>query len=65
MKDKEYTYTTNNLTTDGNVHIRDFLQENHKSKMIVGNLIIWNSKHFNKFHKIMWKLLLGITIEDI
>ncbi len=35
-----------------------------KSKMTIGNTIIMNTKHFNWFHKIMWKILLGIKIED-
>jgi hypothetical protein len=37
----------------------------YKSNLIIGNLAINNTKHFNWFHKLMWKLLLGIKIENI
>lgn len=37
----------------------------YKSEMRVGNLTIMNKKHFNLFHKILYKLLLGIEIKDI
>lgn len=49
---------------DAGITISDCLPK-YKSKMIAGNLIIMNTKHFNWFHKIYWKLLLGIKIEDI
>lgn len=37
----------------------------YKSKIQVGNFTIYNEKHFNKLQKIMWKLLLGIKIENV
>ena len=36
----------------------------YKSKMHVGNVVVMNTKHFNWFQKKMWKILLGIKIED-
>lgn len=37
----------------------------YKSKMIVGSLVIMNTKHFSWLHKLMWRIILGIKIEDI
>ena len=37
----------------------------NKSKMIIGNTVVFNIKHFNWLQKIMWKILLGIKIEDV
>ena len=37
-----------------------------KSKIMIGsNTIIFNDRHFNWLQKKMWKILLGIKIEDI
>ena len=36
-----------------------------KSHIKVGNLIIHNTHHFNWFHRMMWKLLLGFEIENV
>ena len=36
------------------------------SKITIGNNItVFNEKHFNWFQKKMWKILLGIKIEDV
>ena len=37
----------------------------YKSKMEVGNIVIFNPLHFNWLQKRMWKLLLNIKITDI
>ena len=37
----------------------------NKSKMTIGNTIVFNIKHFNWLQKIMWRILLGIEIEDV
>lgn len=37
-----------------------------KSKIMIGsNTVIFNDRHFNWLQKKMWKILLGIKIEDI
>ena len=36
----------------------------HKSKMTIGAITIFNTKHFNWLEKRMWKMLLGVKIED-
>lgn len=36
-----------------------------KSKMTFGAITIFNTKHFNWLQKKMWKILLGIEIEDV
>lgn len=42
-----------------------FKPEEYKSKIILGNLVLLTNKKINLFHKIMFKLLLGIKIERI
>lgn len=37
----------------------------YKSEMSIGSITLMNTKHFNWFQKIIWKLLLGIKIKDI
>lgn len=37
----------------------------YKSKIIIGNAEIQNTKHFNKLNKFMFKYLFGVKIEDI
>ena len=37
----------------------------NKSKMTVGNTIIFNTIHFNWLQKKMWKIFFNITIEDV
>lgn len=37
-----------------------------KSKIMIGsNTVIFNDRHFNWLQKKMWKILLGIKIEDV
>ena len=36
-----------------------------KSKIKIGDAIIYQPKHFNKLQKLMWNILLGIEIEDV
>ena len=37
-----------------------------KSKIMIGsNTVIFNDRHFNWLQKKMWKMLLGIKIEDV
>ena len=36
-----------------------------KSHLKVGSLIIHNTHHFNWFHRMMWRLLLGFEIENV
>ena len=36
-----------------------------KSHLKIGNMVIHNTKHFNWFHRKMWKLLLGFEIENV
>lgn len=48
-----------------NVMCHEFKMPQHKSKMIVGSLVIMNTKKFSWFHKLMWRIILGIKIEDI
>ncbi len=38
--------------------------EKPKSKILVGNLTIMNTKHFNWLNKLMFKIFFGIKIED-
>ena len=47
------------------IEIQEFKMPQHKSKVIVGNLTIMNTKKFSWFHKLMWRIILGIKIEDI
>lgn len=36
-----------------------------KSHIKIGNLIFHNTRHFNWFHRMMWKLFFGFEIENI
>lgn len=38
---------------------------NIKSYLKIGNMIIYNTKHFNWFHRKMWKLFFGFEIENV
>lgn len=55
MSDKNNSYAELNV----------YHPKKYKSKMIVGNINIFQEKHFNKLQKTMWKILLGIEIIDI
>lgn len=37
----------------------------YRSKMQLGSLTVMIEKRFNKLQKTMWRLLLGIKIEDV
>ena len=37
----------------------------YKSKIVLGNIEIRNTKHFNRFQKIMFKICFGIIVTDI
>lgn len=48
------------------VHLGNWIEDkNIKSKMIIGNLIIMQTKKFNWFNKLMYKIAFGIKIEEI
>ena len=54
------------ITTDEfDIELQEFKMPNPKSRMTIGNLVIMNKKHFSWFHKLMWRIILGIKIEDI
>lgn len=36
-----------------------------KSHIKIGNLTLYNTKHFNWFHRMMWKLFFGFEIENL
>ena len=36
-----------------------------KSRLKVGNLVIYNTHYFNWLERMMWKLLLGFDIENV
>ena len=56
----------NDITTDKfNFELQTYQPKEYKSKMIVGNINIYQEKHFNKLQKIMWKILLGMEIIDV
>lgn len=37
----------------------------YKSKMIIGNIILMQNKHYNWFRKLMYKIIFDIKIVDI
>lgn len=41
------------------------LNENSKSILKIGNMKIYNTKKFNWFNRLMFKLVFGIKIENI
>lgn len=47
------------------MNIHEFKMPKPKSRMIIGDIKVMNQKHFNWFHKLMWRIILGIKIEDI
>ena len=54
------------ITTDKfDIELQEFKMPNPKSRMTIGDLVIMNTKHFSWFHKLMWRIILGIKIEDI
>lgn len=38
---------------------------NTKSHLKIGNMLIYNTHHFNWLHRKIWKLLLGFNIENV
>ena len=50
--------------TDENIATQKLQSLPIKSKIIIGNLTIFNTKKFNWFQKKMIKLVFGIKIED-
>ncbi len=59
--DKEKITITDDKIYKGNW----ILEQKMKSKMIIGNLTIFQTKKFNWFNKLMFKIAFGIEIEDI
>lgn len=56
----------NDITTNKfDFELQTYQPKKYKTKMIVGDINIYQEKHFNKLQKIMWKFLLGIEITDI
>ena len=54
----------NNCTSD--IYTTNFIpEEEYKSKVLLGNIIIFNTKSFNKIQKFFLKKLLGMEIQDI
>lgn len=51
--------------TDENITTQKLQSPPVKSKIIIGNLTIFNTKKFNWFQKKMIKLVFGIKIENI
>lgn len=56
----------NDITTDKfDFELQTYKPIEYKSKMNIGNIDVYQEKHFNKLQKLMWKILLGIEIIDI
>lgn len=54
----------NNCTSD--IYTTNFIpEEEYKSKILLGNITIFNTKSFNKIQKFFLKKLLGMEIQDI
>ena len=63
MKNNDIKFTTTNFET-----FKIEQRPKPKSKMFFGNninFVIYTDKKFNKLQKKMWKILLGIEIEDL
>lgn len=41
------------------------IDNNTKSILIIGNLNISNTKRFSWFHRLMWKIILGIEVKNV
>ena len=41
----------------------NFIPEKYNSVLILGNLVLRTNKKINLFHRIMFRLLLGIKVE--
>ena len=56
----------NDITSDKfDEELLVYKPKKYKSKMIIGNMDIYQEKHFNRLQKIMWKTLLGVDIIDV
>lgn len=55
----------NESTFYGNNTIEIGVGSENKSCLMVGNLVIYNTHHFNWLERKMWKLLLGFDIENV
>lgn len=42
-----------------------FEKETYNSKLVLGNFYFYTDKKINVFHKIMFRLLLGIKVERV
>lgn len=63
MKNNDIKFTTTNFET-----FKIKQRPKPKSKMFFGNninFVIYTDKKFNKLQKKMWKILLGIEVEDL
>jgi hypothetical protein len=61
-----YAYTPERQDTFyGNNTLEFGVGVEHKSRLTVGNLVIYNTHHFNWLERKMWKLLLGFDIENV
>lgn len=56
----------NDITTDKfDYDLLTFEPIKYNSKLILGNLVLPTTKKINLFHRIMFKILLGIKVERI
>ncbi len=50
---------------DENITTQELQSPPVKSKIIIGNLTIFNTKKFNWINRLMFKLVFGIKVENI
>ena len=43
----------------------EIIEPKPKSKLLVGDMTIYNTKHFNWLNRIMFKIFFGVTIKNI
>lgn len=57
----------NNIQTDKSIndYCKRMCLPKYKSKITSGTYTIYHTEHFNWLQKRMWKILLGIKIEDV
>jgi len=39
--------------------------QKYKAEIIIGNIKVYNTKHFNWVNRMFWKILLGIDIKSV
>jgi hypothetical protein len=67
----EFIYRNRGNNTHSDIYLNNefintgFSNMKYKSEMHFGDILIYNTKHFNKFQKIMFKLCFGCKIIDI